>query len=851
MAKHKKHKRAKQTAKQSVPSTPAQWQAQVHDLLAQNKPREAVELAKQFLKQIPGQEAEETLVSAYQARVQALMTSGMPQEAHALAALARERFPAYRDQLTLLVHQTQLSTGDLDGVLSELATAEGAHQHALESLLTRGLTDPSVLATTACLPAEHPLRQQAGLISELFSAVTSAPVPDAGLAALDHIPRQSPLAPWKLLIRALDAFYRQADELAEANLARIPLDSGPGRLVPVVRTLISQVGQQTNETNTIPVAPPSRTPGRKANHSLATSSLLDKVSNGHIPVRLQLDQLSHALSAKNERTALTTVQQLLPWLSAVSASHRQTFLRTVLYHWLRNDLTPQRLLGMLNRKEQENDLEISRLIALTIEHDEWDGALILWDEYLKADQATGQLSPRAHTPHTGPEIARILLHMANLFPADPEDLLDYLGMDSEREIQQTILNQELPAAFDRAALLDRARVADPVPQVFRALVEHYTPRDPKRAETEAEAWRKAYPQDLEPLLYLVQATEQRGALRKSLDFLAKAEAINRVHPDVRQSRFRLLLASAERRLKDGKPALALDDLERLAQEARANEGDMKAYLLALSWAVAHKLEDTAGMERIAQTLASSLNNPTLHSLILAAVSNIIKITRPKWSNKVPPAEAIDALARACELFRALDRPLVVPDTFLKHVEKALSKSSATQLHALCHGGLRMDRPSLTYLAAGQGLSYEEPHLHRFLLARGKALCLATAQKEYNRARQCLRVARELANRARDMEAVSQASAALESLPAWGDLDALLFGVPRPAEAPPEQIEINRTIATERRHKNPPRWQTQTALRKSRGRKPLQPRLSRKLFDDMLSFLDLDGLGDLDLDEEFL
>jgi hypothetical protein len=281
---------------------------------------------------------------------------------------------------------------------------------------------------------------------------------------------------------------------------------------------------------------------------------------------------------------------------------------------------------------------------------------------------------------------------------------------------------------------------------------------------------------------------------------------------------------------------------------------MKAYLLALSWAVAHKLEDTAGTERIAQTLAASLHNPTLHSLILAAVSNLIKIPRPKWSSKVPPAEAIDALARACELFRALDRPLVVPDAFVKHVEKALGKASATQLHALCQGGLQMDRPGLSYAAAGHGLRYEEPHQHRFLLARGKALCLATAQKEQNRARQCLRVARELANRARDMEAISEASAALDSLPAWGDFDALLFGTPHPAETLPSPTDINRTIATERRNKKPPRLHTQNTLRGSRSRKLFQPRLPRNLFNDMLSLLglnlDVSDLDDSDLDEEF-
>ena len=45
---------------------------------------------------------------------------------------------------------------------------------------------------------------------------------------------------------------------------------------------------------------------------------------------------------------------------------------------------------------------------------------------------------------------------------------------------------------------------------------------------------------LEPLLYLIRAAERRGASRKALALLAEAEALDRVHPEVRQSRFRLL-----------------------------------------------------------------------------------------------------------------------------------------------------------------------------------------------------------------------------------------------------------------------------------------------------------------------
>jgi len=81
--------------------------------------------------------------------------------------------------------------------------------------------------------------------------------------------------------------------------------------------------------------------------------------------------------------------------------------------------------------------------------------------------ATGLLST------TGPEIARVLLHMANLFPADPEAVLDTLEVESEQQLRRRIRTGSYRPVFDRTALLERARVADPVPQVYRALVAHY------------------------------------------------------------------------------------------------------------------------------------------------------------------------------------------------------------------------------------------------------------------------------------------------------------------------------------------------------------------------------------------
>jgi hypothetical protein len=812
MGKHHKQKQAGGLNQQTSSLGAPEWRTRVESLIASGKTRDAVEMAKQFLKQAPGPEAEALAVTAYQARMQALLASGMHKEAQALGALVSERFPAHKTQITPVLRQSEVSAGNFSALLTELVTADLPRRRELEEILTRGLTDPAVLADSPTLPADHPLKQLARLVSELFTAVTTGPLPEGALTPLNDIPRHSPLAPWKLLIRALDAFYRHADAAVQANVSGIPLDSGPGRLVPVLRRLIGE--NRTSE-----------------DLSFAMTTLLDKVGGSRTFLQSHLRQLSQALAAQDERKALSVVRDLLPRLNSVPPALRRTLLATLLHQWYRKGFQPEGLLHALPQSKKDPDL--LRLIALTLERTQWDDALDLWDGYLIAATATGAL------PATGPEIARVLLHMAALFPADPEEVLDTFGVESEKELRKLIRTRELPAAFDRAALLERARAADPDPQVFRALVTHYDQwGDPKRAEAEAESWRRAHPQDLEPLLYLIRAAERRGAVRKALDLLAEAESLNRVHPEVRQSRFRLLLAGAERRIKEGKAALALDDLDLLAQEPRANEGDHKAYLLALCWAAAHKGGNTAAVARLEQTLATTVDNPALHHLILGAVAAALKLAPPQPSGPTSHLQAVDALARACDLFRALDRPLTAPSNVLTQVEKDLGSASVAQLHSLCLGGLALNRPSLTYAASGKGLAQDGPLVYRFLLARGRVLSTCWGPQEQQRARQCLRAARELASRARDMETVREASTTLDTLPQWDAFNVLLGGpFSPPSDAPPTQEEISRTIIAERRQQKAPRFTVQKRPRKPPKPRPPRGGLPRGLFEDFLSLLE--------------
>src|SRR2546428_10871023 len=84
--------------------------------------------------------------------------------------------------------------------------------------------------------------------------------------------------------------------------------------------------------------------------------------------------------------------------------------------------------------------------------------------------------------------------------------------------------------------------------------------------------------------------------------------------------FRLLLASAERRIKEAKVLLALGDLERVAQEPRASEGDLPAYVLALRWAATTRVGDAAAATELEQTLATTIENPVLRELVVSTVT---------------------------------------------------------------------------------------------------------------------------------------------------------------------------------------------------------------------------------------
>src|SRR5688572_17668826 len=213
-------------------------ESSVRQLIENGKEKTALDRAKDLHKACHDAASEALLIDAYVARIQALSRQNLHLEAKALLDLVRERFPAAAVRLETASHSAAARSGDLDPLLRTLADpAVPAERRAeIETLLAQNVLDVSVIASSEALPAGHPLREAAAAVEQAFTAVTTGPVTDEQIA-LPEVSRRSPLAPWKLLIRAIAAMHRNDDAACRQYLDAIDPVSAPARLIRVLRQI--------------------------------------------------------------------------------------------------------------------------------------------------------------------------------------------------------------------------------------------------------------------------------------------------------------------------------------------------------------------------------------------------------------------------------------------------------------------------------------------------------------------------------------------------------------------------------------------------------------------------------------
>jgi hypothetical protein len=729
--------------------------AEVERLLAQGKSKPALELAKEIHKHAGTSLTEALLIKAYGARIQALLKSGLAVEAKALLDLVRQRYPSATGVLAGISVDVAAHQESIDDLLRSLnePSLEPERRVEIEAAIRRRLTDLGALAQSPHLPPEHPLRASAERLQKALEAVTTGPVEDDALA-LPEISRRSPLAPWKMLVRGIAAFYRADDAACERWLQLVDPDSGPARLVALIRAMISRK---------VPT-------GLKPAAALLVAQVRGKMDM----LRGMLESLDAAFATGKRKLIVPAIENAVRACREANPNLLNRLMQHIGARSYEADMTYDQASAAMGGAPRK-DAYFWRLMARQAEDPRSMACLpacMMWDEFRRHAVGEGWF------PADGPEVAAVYLHMA--------DILQCLSREELAEVQETYRDRFFPLSYfdmppavrDLALrkneeklylafpeqLYARACAIDPDPEVFTRWLEWARKGTGwKLAEEAALAWTRALPKDSRPLLHLMDLAEKRGALKKALGYLEQAEGLAALNPEVRRGRLRLLVATAMRHLEQRKAHLVERDIQDLEALLPVREGDRSAFLAAARWAICVLRGDPGGASRHLTQIASLLESRVAATMVVAGLADFCRlhdVVAERYYDRTLVVDGKESLAaavaRACALGDDLGWPLTIPPAFERQLLDELRRTpvamDARQLRLLAEAALRRDRQQLAFAASGAGLSKGGPTEARFLLLRGRAL----PEYEPERRDQCFAAAAELARRQRDMGLVDEA-----------------------------------------------------------------------------------------------
>ncbi|MBI3923959.1 MAG: hypothetical protein HY319_00295 [Armatimonadetes bacterium] len=717
----------------------------IRKLLQAGKYRRALDLAKAHHKAAGTSESEGLLVEAYRGRIQELAERGMTEEARALGHTVLARYPRARAVLA----EFDAALGNWDALVARLLSPDLSPEQraAVDRAILQELLDPGQLAACRSLPPDHPLRQGAAAIAEALAAVTAGPVP--GIPALTEVSMRSPLAPWKLLVRAIAHFYRGEDEDSESCLQRMVPESAPARLVPALRALIRSTALPAGAVGL-------EAAGGRSRRELRTAlEQLDRSFSG-----------SRTALARAIRAAVMACQRTSPEL--LGALRQRIEIRSDAFSW--------DVLSGLTGGPARRDAAFWRLLALVREEQNPLEACGFWEEF------------RLHALHQGwfqersPEAAALYLRMAGLLERySPEALederyefmavfeeLDDLYEDQPPSVRRAVARRERPFYYlDVQELYRLACSCDPHSEAFERWLESARRESGwQPADRVAEAWHQACPQDVRPLLFRMESAEQRGALQKALEYLARALAIDAVEPRVTRARLRLSAAAVVRALRQKKLRQAGKHLRELESLPAFHPVEQRALLAVLGYGLSILSGNPQEAGDRLKDAGRFLGGDMAAQVAVAGLAGI-PVERPRLSRS--PGELTRVAARVCALGEIVGLALEFSTTWweqlVRDVEVCHEPPPLPGLRALAETALRGGFARVVYGLAALTLRQEDPlaQAHGLLL---RARCLPT--EELARQVWCVAAAAELARRQGEHALIAEAVAVLQQRPgdAW-------------------------------------------------------------------------------------
>jgi len=719
-------------------------EASVRQLIANGKYKTALESAKEIHKRCGSAASESLLLDAYQVRIHSLLQQNLVVEAQALLDLVRERYPsgaARWQEVSIALAARSGSLDELVGPLGDPALAP-ERRAAIERAIQQQVWDLQALAGFQALPPGDPLRQAAAALDRAFREVTSGPATDDALA-LPEVSRRSPLAPWKLLVRATGCFYRGEDEACGKFLDAIDPAAVPARLVPAIRAMLD--GRLPGALTPAAAALVSQT---VANPEALRRALqaLDRAFEG--------DQLGVLLKAI--RAALEECRPAAPDL--LDRLRQHIYVRCELEGVDRPKTVAA--LGSLPRR----DAYFCRLYARALEEEDDPESLLnacgMWNEFRQSAVREGWFASN------GLEAATLYLHMASLLRKVPGAIL--------REVQKTLWkrsqSEECVYLFPEK-LYERAAALDPHTETFAAWLDWAKSGPQPQAERVAKAWNRILPADIEPVLYLMRGAESRSAYPTALGYLTEAERIDGVHPAVRRARLRLMAGSIIRHIQQKRPHLAEEKLVRLSALPQAQQGDRAALLAAFRYVLSTMGGRMEEADRHRSELERVLESKIAGSILIASLATACKqhtLARLGPAERLSPAERGElpaAVARAVALAADVGIGMRISKNWLEETARQLPERKRAldpaHLRTLAEAGLCAGISSLAYEASGEGLQRGATEA-RFLFLRARSV----PGDQARRMAACAAAAAEMARRQRDTELIEESVNFLHEVPVY-------------------------------------------------------------------------------------
>jgi hypothetical protein len=711
-------------------------EARVRQLIADGNHKDAVDAAKDLHKAQPTAASEALLIDAYRARIQSLFDRNLAHEANALLDLVCERFPSARERLKGSDTSAGIHPIPLDELLRPLNDPELSEERraAIETSLARDLVDLAALAGCAALPAEHPLRQAATALQRAFVAVTEGPVSEDALE-LPEISRRNPLASWKLLLRAIGSFYRGDDQACRRSLDAIKPESAPARLLPAMRAMLGGT-------------PVELTP--------ASTALQSSVTRDPAPLRKSLEALDAAFDTHQEAKLLKAIREATQSCRGIAPDQFERLKQHMSVRCALLEIAPDKV-GNSMGGGSRHDAYFMRLLARGLEEigepNKIASACMTWDLFQHEAVREGWFKA------DGPEVATLYLHMAGVLRKLPHQLLT--------EMQKAVCRNDGKSPDELyflypEKLYQRACALDPHIESFSQWLDWVKRHRKGQAEDVAEAWHKARPTDIEPILFVMERRENRNAFHTSLQYLAKAERIDSVNPAVRRARLRLLTSGAIRHLQQQKPHLAEQKLAELQALPQSQQGDRPALLAALRFTAALIRFDSNAAQAHRAEAERLLGGKAAAGLLLAGVAGASKQTT---YGMIPPLAALsktersalpEAVVRVTQLAKDLEINQTIPSDWLEETIKQFPRCSqslsAAQLLTLAEFALMVRRFEFAYTVSGAGLERDAITLASFLVLRAQSM----QTSGLTRWAVCASAAAQLARQRRQMDVVEKA-----------------------------------------------------------------------------------------------